>query len=91
MASFWKDEYDHFNIIIHSIFNLILLFIAFDTYNNLPFGFCYESVYFTKCLIVSSYYEILVAIWIFSDLEDGHIFLSFCIGVPVYIIINLFS
>lgn len=84
MASFWKDEYDHFNIFIHLTFNLIMILIAFDTYINLPFGFCYETVYFTKCLVCSSFYEILIAIWIFSEkLDDGHIFLSFCIGVPV--------
>lgn len=86
MTSFWKEMYDNYNIIIHVIFNLIMFIISLDTYINFPFGYSYEAVYFSKCLVSASFFELLVAIWIFSDLDDGHIFLSFCIMLPVIII-----
>ncbi|CAD8154289.1 unnamed protein product [Paramecium octaurelia] len=88
MTSFWKEMYDNYNVIIHLIFNLIMIVISLDTFINFPFGFSYETVYFSKCLFSSSFFQILVAIWIFSDLDDGHIFLSFCIILPLIFGIN---
>ena len=85
MTSFWKEMYDNYNITIHIIFNLIMLLISLDIYISCPFGYSYETVYFSKCLMSASFFEILVAIWIFSDLDDGLIFLTFCIIVPVII------
>ncbi|CAD8159737.1 unnamed protein product [Paramecium pentaurelia] len=88
MSSFWKEMYDNYNLVIHSIFNLIMIVIALDTYFNIPFGFQQETVFFSKCLWCAWFFEILVAVWIFSDLNDGHIFLTFCICVPLIFGIN---
>ncbi|CAD8065705.1 unnamed protein product [Paramecium primaurelia] len=88
MSSFWKEMFTHYNYLTHSIFNLIIIIIALDIYLNIPFGFQKETIFFSKCLWCSWFFEILVAIWIFSDLNDGHIFLSFCICVPLIFGIN---
>ncbi|CAD8163153.1 unnamed protein product [Paramecium octaurelia] len=88
MASFWKEMYTNYNIIIHAIFNLIIIVIAFDIYLNIPFGFQQETIFFSKCLWCAWFFEILVAVWIFSDLTDGHIFITFCICVPLIFGIN---
>ncbi|CAD8175508.1 unnamed protein product [Paramecium octaurelia] len=88
MASFWKEMYDNFNMITHGILMGIMLIIALDTFLNFPFGFSSETVYFSQCLQCSFFFEILVAIWIFSDLDDGHIFLSFSIVVPLILGLN---
>ncbi|CAD8164297.1 unnamed protein product [Paramecium octaurelia] len=88
MSSFWKDMYSNYNYLIHSIFNLIIIVIALDTYFNIPFGFSYETVFFSKCLWCSWFFETLVAVWILSDLSDAHIFLTFCLCVPLIFGIN---
>ncbi|CAD8077962.1 unnamed protein product [Paramecium sonneborni] len=88
ISSFWKEMYDHYNILIHLVFNFIAIFIALDIYINIPFGFSQETIFFSKCLLSTWFFEILVAIWIFSDLNDAHIFLTFCISVPLIFGIN---
>ncbi|CAD8163158.1 unnamed protein product [Paramecium pentaurelia] len=88
MASFWKEMYDNYNIIIHVIFIMIMFIISLDTFSNFPFGFSSETIHFSQCLLSATFFEILVAIWIFSDLDDGHIFLTFCIVVPLIFGIN---
>ncbi|CAD8105193.1 unnamed protein product [Paramecium sonneborni] len=88
ISSYWREMYDHQKIITHLILNILIILLIFDTYKNIPFGFKQETIFFNSCLQCAWFFEILVALWIFSDLNDGHIFLTFCISIPLIFTIN---
>lgn len=88
MSYFWREEYNHFDETKHTILCVTLLIIGLDNYLNLPFGFSNETVFFSKSLVCSLLFEILVIIWLFSNKDDGIIFITFTILVPVKIISN---
>jgi hypothetical protein len=77
------------DIIKHLVLILILFVHSVDSYMNLPFGYSNETIFFSKILGCSTFFEILVLIWIFSNNDDGIIFLTFSIFAPVLIIIIL--
>ena len=60
-----------------------MLFILIDVLINIPFGFTYETVFYSKMLFSSLFFGILITIWIFSDYDDGIIFLTYSIFLPV--------
>lgn len=60
-----------------------MLCILIDVVINIPFGFTNETIFYSKILFSSLFFGILITIWIFTDKDDGIIFLTYTIFLPV--------
>ncbi|CAD8158302.1 unnamed protein product [Paramecium pentaurelia] len=88
ILSFWKLMYSDYYIIIHACYNLIMLCILIDVVTNIPFGFTNETVFYSKILFSSLFFGILITIWIFTNKDDGIIFLTYSIFLPIIFAAN---
>lgn len=59
--------------------HLLLLNIVLDSLRRFPFGFFYESKFFTAAICCSEFFMLLISIWLFSDYDADILFLSFLI------------
>lgn len=60
-----------------------MLCILIDVLVNIPFGFTNETVFYSKVLFSSFIFGVLITIWIFTKKDDGIIFLTYSIILPV--------
>ncbi|CAD8154309.1 unnamed protein product [Paramecium octaurelia] len=65
-----------------------MLCILIDVVTNTPFGFTNETVFYSKILLSSFFFGILITIWIFTNKDDGIIFLTFTIFLPIIFAAN---
>ncbi|CAK78266.1 unnamed protein product (macronuclear) [Paramecium tetraurelia] len=83
ILSFWKQMYQNEYLIIYSCYFLIMFCLLFDVFTQLPFGFTTETIFYSQILITSIFFGILISYWMFSDSDDGIIFLTSCIMIPL--------
>lgn len=60
-----------------------MLCIILDIFTKLPFGFTFETIFYSSILMISIFFGGLIATWILSDATDGIIFLTVSIFLPV--------
>ncbi|CAD8077223.1 unnamed protein product [Paramecium sonneborni] len=86
--SFWKEMYQNHYIIIYTCYFFIMFCLLLDVFTKYPFGFTTETIFYSQILISSIFFGALVACWIFTNLDDGVIFLTSCIIIPLIVSLN---
>ncbi|CAD8158304.1 unnamed protein product [Paramecium pentaurelia] len=61
-----------------------MLIILIDVVTNIPFGFTHETIFYAKFLIISIFFGFLVSLWIFTKKDDGLIFLTCSLFLPLF-------
>ncbi|CAD8065677.1 unnamed protein product [Paramecium primaurelia] len=88
ILSFWKQMYQNEYVIVYSCYFLIMFCLLFDVFTQLPFGFTTETIFYSQILITSIFFGALISYWMFSKSDDGVIFLTSCIIIPLIFTLN---